>query len=140
MSRTPRFLTVDEVIDLHRELIQRFGGSLGVRDAGLLDSAVHAAQSSYGGQFLYPDLLDKAAIYLLHLASNHPFVDDNKQVGWSACRAFLLLNGVRLRPRAKDAVAFVLKVAAGEVRDWRTVSRWLGRHAKVVHEPRQTAR
>jgi death-on-curing protein len=131
--RSPRFLTVQAVLAIHEELIRRYGGSHGLRDAGLLDSAVHQPQASYGGEYLHPTLFDMAAAYLLHIVSNHPFVDGNKRTGWVACRVFLDMNGHRVRPRWRTSERLVLGVATGRIRDWRTISKWLAKHAK----PRQ---
>jgi death-on-curing protein len=110
---------------IHQESIERHGGSLGLRDAGLLDSAVHAPQASFGGEFMYPSLYDMAAVYLIHLASNHAFVDGNKRTAWWSEKAFLKMNGVSIKPRWDDIVGLMIKVASGEARDWREVSAWL---------------
>jgi death-on-curing protein len=74
----PRFLTIDEILDLHADQIRRYGGSHGVRDRGLLDSALAMTSQAFGGQYGHPDLPAMAAAYLYHLVRNHPFVDGNK--------------------------------------------------------------
>jgi prophage maintenance system killer protein len=81
-----RFLTVQEVLEAHEAAVRLHGGSAGVRDGQLLDSAVHMAQASYGGEFLHPGPFDMAAAYLFHIALNHPFVDGNKRAAWLAAR------------------------------------------------------
>ncbi|MGW4274481.1 type II toxin-antitoxin system death-on-curing family toxin [Streptomyces seoulensis] len=84
-----------------------------VRDAGLLESAVHRPSAAMFGQEAYPDLLDKAAALLQSLAINHPFVDGNKRTAWTSCVVFLALNGVQLRPDIDAAERLVIAVATG---------------------------
>jgi death on curing protein len=130
--RPPRFLTVQEVVVIHEWVVKRHGGSHGLRDASLLDSAVHQAQASFGGEFLHPTLFDMAAAYLVHLAANHPFVDGNKRTAWVSCRVFLDLNGYQVKARWRESERLVLKVACGQLRDWREVSRWLAKHVHAA--------
>ncbi|MFF9144034.1 type II toxin-antitoxin system death-on-curing family toxin [Streptomyces sp. NPDC014861] len=85
-----------------------------VRDAGLLDSAVHRPSAAMFGQEAYPDLLTKAAALLQSLAVNHPFVDGNKRTAWLSCVTFLAMNGVQLRPDIDAAERLVIAVATGE--------------------------
>jgi death-on-curing protein len=99
----PIFLTVDEVIEIHQDQIARFGGSPGIRDRGLLESAVEAPAASFGGQYFHADVFEMAAAYLFHLVKNHAFVDGNKRVGAAAADVFLQLNGWDL---ANDEPAF----------------------------------
>lgn len=96
----------------------------------MLDSAVHVPQAAFGGEWLYPDLFDMAAAYLIHI--NHPFVDGNKRTAWVATRTFLRLNGFRIKPRTQLAIDLVVRVADGRERDWHRVSEWIARHAKPV--------
>ncbi|HWB53142.1 MAG TPA: Fic family protein, partial [Tepidisphaeraceae bacterium] len=77
------FLSVAEILELHETLIREFGGSVELRDPGLLESALAMPQSQFGGEFLHPDLAAMAAAYLYHLVMNHPFVDGNKRTGSS---------------------------------------------------------
>lgn len=128
--RPPRFLTVQEVVEAHEATLRRHGGAPGIREPALLDSAVHVPQATYGGEYLHPGVFDMAAAYLLHLCMNHAFVDGNKRAAWLAAKIFLRLNRYRLKPRRRDAVAFVRRIASGELRDWREISRWLAQQAK----------
>lgn len=96
MTYDPTFLDVDDVLTLHEEQIARFGGAAGVRDQGLLESAVAQPQASFGGQFVHADLFEMAAAYVFHLAQNQPFLDGNKRTGLVAALVFLDLNGVCL--------------------------------------------
>jgi death-on-curing protein len=93
MSADPIFLDVADVLLLHRRSIERFGGSDGVRDPNLLDSAVAQPRATFGGEYLHGDLFQMAAAYLFHLVKNHPFVDGNKRTGLAASLVFLDLNG-----------------------------------------------
>ena len=112
----PLFLTLDEVLQIHADMIDRYGGEGAVRDLGLVESAVMQPQMSFGGQSLYPDLPAMAATYLFHLAKNHGFVDGNKRTGAAAAVVFLKLNGVRLRPDEEGLERLTLRVAAGEAK------------------------
>ncbi|MFD5767646.1 type II toxin-antitoxin system death-on-curing family toxin [Streptomyces sp. NPDC127049] len=88
-----------------------------VRDAGLLDSAVHRPSAAMFGEEAYPDLLTKAAALLQSLAVNRPFVDGNKRTAWLSCVTFLAMNGVQLRPDIDAAERLVIAVATGETDD-----------------------
>lgn len=113
MPSEPRFLTLDVILAIHAQQIELYGGSLGLRDRGLLESALGMPQASFGGQFLHPTTHEQAAAYLFHLVNNHPFVDGNKRVGLAASGAFLGVNGVRLTASVDAAVELVLGVATG---------------------------
>jgi death-on-curing protein len=110
----PAFLTLEEVVAIHRDQIERYGGSLGVRDWGLLKSAVAMPAASFGGQHLHTDVCEMAAAYLFHLVQNHPFIDGNKRAGAVAADVFLALNDVRLTASEDDYADLVLSVACGE--------------------------
>ena len=110
----PQFLTLDEVMDIHRNQIERYGGTLGVRDAAFLESALAAPQSGFGDQYLHGDLFEMASAYLFHVVQNHPFLDGNKRVGTAAALTFLELNGVETKIPNQALVAMVLAVAQGE--------------------------
>jgi death-on-curing protein len=92
----PVFLTLAEVLGIHRDQIKRYGGGGGVRDIGLLRSAIAAPQARFEGRFLHRDLFEMAAAYLFHVARNHPFVDGNKRTAAVAAVVFLQLNMVVL--------------------------------------------
>ena len=115
MSVTPEncfHLTVAIVREIHREAIARFGGSDGVRDMALLESAVAAPQASYGGQSVYADVAEIAAAYLFYLCRNHPFIDGNKRTALGACIVFLRLNGIEPKPDMPEWEELTLAVAA----------------------------
>jgi len=89
----PEFLTVDDVLELHRDQIERYGGDPGIRDRGLIEAAVAMPRQSFGGQFLHVDLFEMATAYAFHLAESQAFLDGNKRVGLAAAYVFLELNG-----------------------------------------------
>ncbi len=109
----PRFLAMDEVLALHSDQILRYGGSEGLRDPGLLSSAIAMPQASFGGDFLHPTLFEMAAAYLFHLTQNHAFVDGNKRIGLAAALVFLHLNGQAVESPDDDLFSLVLRVANG---------------------------
>ncbi len=111
----PVFLTVDEVVEIHRDQIARYGGLEGIRDFGMLHSAVAMPAAGSGGLFLHPDLCEMAAAYLFHIVQNHPFIDGNKRVGAVAAYVFLALNHVRLTAEQSRYAELVLSVARGDV-------------------------
>ena len=108
-------LTVEIVREIHAEAIARFGGSDGVRDSALLESAVAAPQASFGGRSPYRDLAEVAAAYLYYLCRNHPFIDGNKRAALGACVVFLRLNGVEPKPDGPEWEKFVLAIASGKL-------------------------
>jgi death on curing protein len=108
-------LTVEIVREIHAEAIARFGGSDGVRDSALLESAVAAPQASFGGKSPYRDLAEVAAAYLYYLCRNHPFVDGNKRAALGSCIVFLRLNGIEPRPDGPEWEELVLAIAAGSL-------------------------
>ena len=109
------FLTLDDVLALHADLIARYGGSPLVRDVGLLESAVSMPAATFGSERLHASLEEQAAAYLFHLVKNHPFVDGNKRTGLMTMLAFLGLNGRRLEAPDDDLTDVVLGVAEGRV-------------------------
>jgi death-on-curing protein len=92
----PSFLTLAEVLEIHQEQLKSHGGRKGVRDIGLLESAVAMAQSGSGGEYHHHSLFDMAAAYAFHIAGNQPFIDGNKRVGLAAALIFLDINGVEI--------------------------------------------
>jgi death-on-curing protein len=110
----PTFLTLHEIIAIHRDQIARYGGSEGVRDWGLLHSAIAMPAAGFGGQLLHGDLCEMAAAYLFHIVKNHPFIDGNKRVGAVAACVFLSLNGLRMTADNDTWANLVLSVAQGD--------------------------
>lgn len=110
-----RFLTLDEVIEIHQEMIDRYGGSAGVRDQGLLESAVASPQAGFGGQYFHVDVFEMAAAYLFHITMNHPFIDGNKRAGATAAFVFLKLNNRTLTAGENQFELIVRAVAEGKL-------------------------
>jgi death-on-curing protein len=111
----PDFLACEEVLDLHAQQLARYGGASGLRDRGLLESAVAQAQASFAGAFVHDSLYAMAAAYLYHIVSNHPFVDGNKRTGLLAALTFLELNGVGVTVDWRLLYELTMAVARGEV-------------------------
>jgi len=101
--------------EIHAEAIARFGGSDGIRETALLESAVAAPQATFGGHSPYKDLAEVAAAYLFYICRNHPFIDGNKRAALGACIVFLRLNGVEPRADGPQWEHLTLAVAASEV-------------------------
>jgi death-on-curing protein len=110
-----RFLGLDEILALHADQIDRYGGAAGVRDLGMLESASAAPEASFDGKYLHATLPEMAAAYLFHLAQNHAFVDGNKRVAVAAAFMFLFLNGLELACTEDELVDLTLGVASGMV-------------------------
>jgi death-on-curing protein len=108
------FLSKRLVLAIHRDQINSFGGTHGLRDEGLLDSSLEQPKATYGGELLHPTLFEQAAAYLLHLAQNHPFVDGNKRVAFAAMDVFLRINGVQLELSDAQAYRLVVGAASGK--------------------------
>ena len=109
------FLTLDDIIESHLNQIDTYGGSHGIRDIGLLESAIAQPEASFGGQYLHADIFEMAAAYVYHLVMNHPFVDGNKRVGLEAALIFLEINNENLKASDQELVDLVLKTTAGQV-------------------------
>ena len=90
----PIFLDVEHVLLIHEDQLNAFGGINGIRDAGLLESAVMTPQVSFGGEYLHKDIFEMAAAYAFHIAENQPFLDGNKRTALSSAIVFLRLNGI----------------------------------------------
>ena len=113
--KTVRFLSLEQVLAIHADQVHRYGGDPGVRDLGLLQSAIAMPRAMFGGQYLHPALHEMAAAYLFHLRQNHPFLDGNKRIGLAAAIAFLALNDTWLECEPAELVEMVLQVARGEI-------------------------
>jgi death-on-curing protein len=126
-----RYLTLGEVVELHRRLLEATGGAAGIRDFGALESAVAQPKATFGGSDLYPTLAEKAAALCLALVQGHPFVDGNKRVGHAAMETFLVLNGNEIDAPTNVQEHLILDLAAGRL-DHRRLTGWLGQHLKPL--------
>ena len=115
--------SLQETLELHRQLILRFGGAEGVRDKGLLESALVRPQTGY-----YDTLSMQAAALLQSLCRNHCFVDGNKRVAFATAAIFLRLNGYRLRVEAGDGESFIVDEVIGDRADIEAIASWLEAH------------
>ena len=128
------FLGFDEVLIVHRDQIARYGGSAGVRDEGLLKSAIGTVEATFGGEWLHEFPHGMAAAYLFHIAANHPFVDGNKRAAFASALAFLDANDHSLDVDHARAYEMVLSVARGEM-DKDAVIEFFHQHVKPVPTP-----
>lgn len=110
----PEFLTVADALFIHRNQIATYGGRQGVRDAGLLESAIAQPRASHAGVFLHRDLFEMAGAYLYHVVQNHPFLDGNKRTGAVLALTFLEWNGIALRTDNEGLVDVTLRVASAK--------------------------
>ncbi|NWF60665.1 MAG: type II toxin-antitoxin system death-on-curing family toxin [Fischerella sp.] len=129
-----RFLTLIEVLELHRRVIEQSGGALGIRDVGSLESAIAQPRMTFDGKELYPGLLEKAAALGFSIIMNHPFVDGNKRTGHAAVETFLILNGMQISASVDEQEYIVLAIASGELGREAFVE-WLQQHTAPANNP-----
>ena len=120
-------LTVDEIISLHKKLIEKTGGSDGIRDINLLESAVFSAEASFGDKECYPTVEEKAARLMYALTNNHAFVDGNKRIGVFVMLITLKLNKAELKYTQDELISLGLAVASGET-DYEKIYKWIIDH------------
>lgn len=126
-----RYLTLGEVVELHRLVLEVTGGAPGIRDLSALESAIAQPRAIFDGTDLYPTLVEKAAALCFGLVQGHPFVDGNKRVGHVALETFLVLNGSEIDAAVDDQEHFILGLAAGRIS--RTeLTNWLRQHVKPL--------
>ncbi len=112
---TPNFLSKSLVLKIHHRQVEKFGGTSGVRDEGLLESALAQPQATFFGEYLHPTIYEQAAAYLYHIAKNHPFIDGNKRTAFAVMDTFLRVNGYILNTDNEETYILVLKVAEGSI-------------------------
>lgn len=120
MPESTLFLTLEEALELHRQLIEHFGGTSGIRDPGLLESALARPRSGY-----YASLSEQAAALLQSLAGNHAFVDGNKRMAFAASAVFLRINGFRLAVDADTAERFLIDEVITNRADVAKIATWM---------------
>ncbi len=116
-------ISVDQALEIHRILIEKFGGKTGVRDFDLLESSLFRPYNTFDSEDLYPNTVDKAAAIIESIVRNHPFIDGNKRVGYTLMRLTLLLDGLDIEADENSKYDFVMKIAEGkltfeEIRSW----------------------
>ncbi|HXK49032.1 MAG TPA: type II toxin-antitoxin system death-on-curing family toxin [Clostridiales bacterium] len=109
------FLTLAEIIDIHHDQIELYGGIEGIRDISLLSSAISIPQSTFDGYFLHDDLFEMASAYIYHLCQNHPYVDGNKRVALVTGLIFLDFNGIIIDDPDEKLYPMMMKVASGKI-------------------------
>lgn len=112
----PHFLDLVHVLRVHRSLIEKYGGIEGVRDDGLLQSAIAMPRASFDSRFLHTDLFEMAAAYLYHSVQNHPFIDGNKRTGAATAIIFLAMNDIEIEADEDRLVELTLAVASGRAK------------------------
>ena len=117
-------LTKEEILILHDQLVERYGGARGVRDENLLDSALNAPFQGYGGYAFNPSVIQKAVRLCFGLVMNHPFYDGNKRIGAMALLVTLDLNRLTLKTNSAELSEIILRLASGSVDD-ETLLRWV---------------
>jgi death on curing protein len=108
-----RYLTLVEVLDLHRQIIEQYKGAIGIRDLKALESAVAQPRMTFGGEDLYPTIVDKASALGFSIIMNHPFLDGNKRTGHAAMETFLILNGLEINASVDEQERIILTLASG---------------------------
>ena len=131
MSHTVVYLSITQVLAIHDQMIKRFGGLNGIRDIGLIESALFRPQSTFDGKDLYPSIFDKAAALLHSLLKNHPFVDGNKRTALTSTGIFLNLNRYTLVNSYNEELSFTLKAAHNELTVV-DIALWLKEHANSI--------
>ena len=114
----------DEILLIHEKLIERYGGSFGIRDENLLDSALNVPFQSFGGVEFYPTILEKAVRLCFGLVKNHPFVDGNKRIGAMALLSTLDLNNISIRTNNAELIEVILSLSYGKI-DYDYLLRWV---------------
>jgi len=122
-----RYLTLNEVLEVHRQVMAQSGGAEGLMHLSALESALAQPQMTFGGEDLYPTLVDKAAALGYALIKNHPFLDGNKRTGHAAMEVFLVLNGYEIHADVEEQEHVILQVAASEI-DREEFTTWLRTH------------
>ncbi len=124
-----KYLTAEEVLVLHSEIIDKTGGSHGVRDVGLLSSVIEKPKMQFSGKELYPGVFVKAGVYLEAFANYHVFVDGNKRTAFVSAARFLYINGSEFRGSNNEVERFMLQVVVEKL-DIVKISSWLRKHSK----------
>ena len=131
--KEPVFLSLYEVIHIHRDQIERYGGRPGIRDIELLQSAVAMPCAGVGKEYVHTNIYEMAAAYLFHIIGNHPFIDGNKRTGAVAAVVFLMMNGIELRADERGFEAMVRSVAEGRMKK-AEIAQFLRKHSTEIRK------
>lgn len=125
------YLNVNQVLAIYNEVIEQTGGSKGIRDIRLLESAVARPQATFAKKDLYPDIFSKAAALVHSIISNHPFIDGNKRTAYMAMRLFLNINGYDVRASLKERYNLIMQIAR-KTRKEESIGKWLKGHSRKI--------
>jgi death-on-curing protein len=128
-----RYLSPDEVLAIHEEMINIFGGSHGIKDFGLLYSAIYRPQASFAGEDFYPSVFEKGAALVHSLLLNHPFIDGNKRTAYTSVARYLYMNGYLLEASSSQIISFT-KTIENKKLNIEKIARWLKKHSKKQKE------
>lgn len=126
---TPEFLSLDQIFAIHKNQLELYGGESGLRDMGLLQSALAMPSSGFGDEYFHKDLYEMGAAYLFHIVKNHPFVDGNKRAGFVASYVFLRLNGIVVTADEDSYEKLTLAVAQGKA-DKPAIAAFFKKHSR----------
>lgn len=110
-----KFITINDAKDIHNGLIIKYGGISGIRDEGLLDSAVNMPKATFYKQYLHSDIYEMAAAYAFHIIKNHPFIDGNKRAGIETALIFLMINDIEIEINNEELYNLTIKIATSEI-------------------------
>jgi death-on-curing protein len=128
-SKAVKYLSVEQILEIHEVLIKRYGGSHGIRDGGLLESAVFRSQTVIFGEEAYPTLFEKCAVLGYSIIQNHPFLDGNKRAGFAAIHLMLLINAYDLTSTSEEEISMTKDVASGKIHEVE-IAKWLKLNTK----------
>lgn len=124
-----KYLTLEEVLCIHDMLIEKFGGSHGVRDLGLIESALARPSAGFGDYEAYPDIHLKSVVLAHSLLKNHPFIDGNKRTAMMAMEQFLFINGLTITAKKGDICQLALNIENNSL-DEQSIADWIEKHCK----------
>jgi len=124
------YLSLEQILYLHKESIRKFGGTLGTRDMELVKAAIMQPRQSAFGKDAYPTIFDKAAVLLHAITKNHPFLDGNKRTAFISAYILLTVNGYKLIATNQEAIDFMLNIASNSKNKIKDISSWLQKHSK----------
>ena len=130
-----KYLYPKQILYLHQQIAALSGGDAGLRDEGLLESAVYRPQASFGGQEFYPDVFHKASAMGHSIIRNHPFIDGNKRTGFETMRLFLRINGYDVRAAEEKKFKFAMGIAEGNLTEM-AIAEWLKKHSRPYRKSR----
>lgn len=126
-----RYLSLNELLELHNAIISESGGSKGVRDIHNLESSINQPRQTFDQKDLYPDIVSKASILCFSIIKNHPFVDGNKRLAHAAMEIFLVLNGMEIKANVDEQEKLILDIAKGNTK-LEELTSWLKKHITTV--------